>query len=144
MAPMTTLGIGGPARYFADSASVDHLVAGVKWARGRGLPLFVLGGGSNVVISDAGFAGLVLRLSIRGMEAAPRGDHIILKAGAGEEWDPLVGLAVENELGGVRMSVRHTGARRRNSYSKRRRVRPGDERDASSQSKPSTFARSTS
>ena len=100
LAPMTTLGIGGPARYFADSASVDHLVAGVKWASERGLPLFVLGGGSNVVISDAGFAGLVLRLSIRGVEAAPIGDHIILRAGAGEEWDPLVGLAVENEWAG--------------------------------------------
>lgn len=100
MAPMTTLGIGGPARFFADSATVDHLIAGVEWARERGLPLFVLGGGSNVIISDAGFAGLVLRLSIRGIEAASRGDHIILKAGAGEEWDPLVGLAVENGWAG--------------------------------------------
>ncbi len=100
MAPLTTLGIGGPARYFAESATVDHLVAGVKWARERGLPLFVLGGGSNVVISDAGFAGLVLRLSIRGIEAAERDGQIILKAGAGEEWDRLVGLAAENNWAG--------------------------------------------
>ena len=100
MAAMTTLGVGGPARYFAESTSVDHLVAGARWAAERGLPLFVLGGGSNVVISDAGFAGLVLRLSIRGVEAASDGGHIILKAGAGEEWDSLVSLAVENDWAG--------------------------------------------
>lgn len=100
LAPLTTLGIGGPARYFAESASVDQLTAGVQWARERGLPLFVLGGGSNVIISDAGFPGLVLRLSIRGIESAREGDQVILKAGAGEEWDPLVQLAVENDWAG--------------------------------------------
>ena len=101
LAPLTTLGIGGPARYFAESASADMLVAGVKWARGRGLPLFVMGGGSNVVVSDEGFPGLVLRVSIRGIETASQGDRVIIKTGAGEEWDTLVELAVANDWAGV-------------------------------------------
>ena len=100
LAPLTTLGIGGRARYFAESASADTLVAGVKWARERGLPLFVMGGGSNVVISDEGFPGLVLRVSIRGIETAGQGDQVILKAGAGEEWDALVEFAVTNNWAG--------------------------------------------
>src|SRR5690348_14501122 len=50
LAPMTTIGIGGPARYFADVSSTEALQAGVDWARGRNLPLLVLGGGSNLVV----------------------------------------------------------------------------------------------
>ena len=100
LAPLTTLGVGGAARYFAESASADTLVAGVKWAAARGLPLFVMGGGSNVVISDEGFPGLVLRVSIRGIEAAGQGDQVIVKAGAGEEWDSLVELSVANGWAG--------------------------------------------
>src|SRR5215210_7073097 len=70
LAPLTTLGIGGPARFFAECVSGETLIAGVKWARDEGLPLFVLGGGSNIVIGDSGFSGLVLRNSIRGIEIA--------------------------------------------------------------------------
>ena len=100
LAPLTTLGVGGRARYFAESASAPSLVAGVRWARERGLPLFVMGGGSNVVIGDEGFAGLVLRVSIRGIETIRQGDQVILKAGAGEEWDALAQLAVTNNWAG--------------------------------------------
>jgi hypothetical protein len=73
LAPLATLGIGGPARFFADCASVESLVAGVAWAREKALPVFILGGGSNIVVADAGFAGLVLRVAIRGIKAARSG-----------------------------------------------------------------------
>ena len=94
LGPMATIGIGGPARYFADVASTKDLKAGVAWAASRGLPLFVLGGGSNIVVADSGFPGLVLRVSIRGVETRVDGDGVIVCAGAGEEWDPLVARCV--------------------------------------------------
>ena len=97
---MTTLGIGGPARYFAECASGETLAAGVEWAQARALPLFVLGGGSNVVVADSGFSGLVLRNAIRGIEIALEGNRVILTAGAGEEWDPLVAYCAARNFAG--------------------------------------------
>lgn len=101
LAPFTTLGIGGPARYFSEVASASALAQGVAWARRRGLPLFVLGGGSNVVITDSGFPGLVLRMGIRGIDARDEGDRVLIEAGAGEEWDDLVSLSVARNLSGL-------------------------------------------
>jgi UDP-N-acetylmuramate dehydrogenase len=100
LAPMTTLGIGGPARYFAECASPAALAAGIEWARQRGLPIFVLGGGSNLVIADAGYAGLVLQVAIRGIETHRAGPHIALTAGAGEAWDALVAMCVARQWAG--------------------------------------------
>ena len=100
LAPMTTLGIGGPARYFAEATSSDALLAGVEWARSRGTALFVVGGGSNIVVADAGFPGLVLRMSIRGVETNFDGRDVVITAGAGEEWDPLVGHCVAQRWAG--------------------------------------------
>lgn len=101
LAPMTTLGIGGAARYFADVTTVDALSAGIEWARALKLPLFVLGGGSNIVVADSGFAGLVLRMSIRGIETRGLGDEVLITAGAGEEWDPLVARCVAGNWAGI-------------------------------------------
>jgi UDP-N-acetylmuramate dehydrogenase len=100
LAPMTTLGIGGPARYFADITDTEALLAGVDWAGARGVPMFVLGGGSNIVVADSGFPGLVLRVCIRGIETKLVGDHVELIAGAGEEWDSLVSRSVANNWSG--------------------------------------------
>src|ERR1035438_6513573 len=71
LAPFTTFGIGGPARWFVEAASEDEIVEAADWARERGLALFVLGGGSNLLVSDAGFDGLVLRVGLRGIAVAP-------------------------------------------------------------------------
>src|ERR1044072_8976376 len=101
LAPMTTLGIGGPARYFAECATGEPLVAGIGWARARRLPRFVLGGGSNVVVAGDGFSGLVLRVAIRGLETGFEGDRITLTAGAGEEWDRIVRMSAEYGWTGV-------------------------------------------
>src|SRR6266567_3408007 len=66
LAPLTTLGIGGPARWFVEAASEDEVAEAARWARERGVALFVLGGGSNLLVSDAGFAGLECLAGIPG------------------------------------------------------------------------------
>jgi UDP-N-acetylmuramate dehydrogenase len=69
LAPFTTLGIGGPARWFIEATREDEIAAAAVWARERGIPLFVVGGGSNLVVSDGGFNGLVLRVGLRGISS---------------------------------------------------------------------------
>jgi UDP-N-acetylmuramate dehydrogenase len=101
LAPYTTFQIGGPARWFAEAASEDDIAAGITFAGERGLPLFVLGGGSNLLVSDAGFAGLVLRIALRGMTATPENGRTIVSAAAGEDWDGLVAYAVGKACAGV-------------------------------------------
>ncbi len=100
LAPMTTLGVGGPARYFAEVATTDTLLAGVAWARARATPLFVLGGGSNIVVADRGFPGLVLRVSIGGVKTHFEGGDVVVSAGAGETWDALVAHCVAGDWSG--------------------------------------------
>ena len=100
LAPMTTLGVGGDARYFAEIRATEELTAGVEWANSRALPLFVLGGGSNIVVADAGFPGLVLRVCIAGVETQITGGDVELTVGAGEEWDALVAHCVSNDWAG--------------------------------------------
>ncbi len=100
LAQMTTLGIGGPARFFAEITSADALSEAVSWAAARGIALLVLGGGSNLVIADSGWPGLALRISIRGIESDTKADQVSLRVGAGEEWDPLVELAVDRGWAG--------------------------------------------
>ena len=75
LAPFTTFGIGGAARWFAEAASEKEVVEACSWARERGVALFVLGGGSNLLVSDAGFDGLVLRVGLRGIVVAPVKDQ---------------------------------------------------------------------
>jgi UDP-N-acetylmuramate dehydrogenase len=101
LAPMTTLGIGGAARFFADCATVDELAAGVAWARARSLPIFVLGGGSNIVVADEGFNGLVLRVAIRGITEEATDHRAIITVGAGEAWDEFVAYTVGGNLAGL-------------------------------------------
>jgi UDP-N-acetylmuramate dehydrogenase len=101
LAPMTTLGIGGPARYFADVTDAEDLAAGIRWARDREVPLFILGGGSNIVVGDSGFPGLVLRVSIRGIDIRIEGEAVTVTAGAGEEWDPLVAHCIQRNYAGI-------------------------------------------
>jgi UDP-N-acetylmuramate dehydrogenase len=99
LAPLTTFGVGGPARYFADACSVQDVREAVIYARRNELPLFVLGGGSNLVISDAGWRGLVLRIAISGIEAG--GGPGMFEVGAGEEWDQFVAYAVGQNCAGI-------------------------------------------
>ena len=101
LAPLTTFNIGGPARYFVDAVSEQDALDAVSVAATAQLPLFVLGGGSNLVVSDAGWPGLVLKISIPGVEFrdAPAGPIFVV--GAGENWDDFVAFAVSKNCAGV-------------------------------------------
>ena len=68
LAPLTTLGVGGPARWFVRATSVEEAAAAITWSGDKRVPLFVLGGGSNLVIADAGFDGLVLQVAFGGLD----------------------------------------------------------------------------
>ncbi len=100
LAPLTTIGIGGPARWFVEATSADEVEQALSWAAEERLSTFVLGGGSNLLVADDGFPGLVLRVALRGVEEEPDRDAVTLRAAAGEPWDPLVERAVAAGLGG--------------------------------------------
>ncbi|MEO8218195.1 MAG: UDP-N-acetylmuramate dehydrogenase [Acidobacteriota bacterium] len=100
LAPFTTIGIGGPARFFVRATDEDEVAGALRWARESATPLFILGGGSNLVISDAGFPGLVLRVEIRGISVGENGSDEVSVA-AGEEWDPFVAEMIRRHLAGV-------------------------------------------
>ncbi|WP_263359597.1 UDP-N-acetylmuramate dehydrogenase [Acidicapsa ligni] len=101
LAPFTTFGIGGPARWFVEAASEADVVDAVRWARDRAVPLFVLGGGSNLLISDAGFSGLVLRVVLKGIGTFPSDSGMLFRVAAGEDWDEFVSLAVMQNCAGI-------------------------------------------
>ena len=101
LAPLTTLQVGGSAARMAELSSEDDVREAVADADVRGEPLFVLGGGSNVVIGDGRFAGLVARMAIRGIDVRAEGDRVVVDAGAGEDWDELVARAVAEGWRGV-------------------------------------------
>ena len=101
LAPLTTFGIGGSARWFSSITRPEQLRAACVWAAERGLPVFVLGGGSNVRVSDAGFAGLVLRMALFGVEEEDRGGKRFFTVAAGEDWDALVTRTVEQDCAGM-------------------------------------------
>jgi UDP-N-acetylmuramate dehydrogenase len=97
LAPYTTFKIGGPARWFAEAETGDEILEAVEFARERDLPLFALGGGSNLLVSDVGFPGLVLRIAMKGIEQ--QGD--VFDVAAGEDWDGFVSHAVEHGYAGI-------------------------------------------
>ena len=71
LAPLTTFRLGGPARFFVEAQSVGDVQEAIAFAQSRDLPLFVLGGGSNLVVADRGWPGLVLKVAIPGIEQRP-------------------------------------------------------------------------
>ncbi len=103
LAPLTTLKVGGPARFFTEPKSAAEVAEAVNFARSHSLPLFVLGGGSNLLISDAGWPGLVLKLAVSGIEERKSSDSgkTRFEVGAGEEWDRFVARAVARNCAGV-------------------------------------------
>lgn len=101
LAPLTTLGVGGPARWFAEAASEAEIDEAAAWARERDVALFVLGGGSNLLVSDAGFDGLVLHVRGRGIEVEDTGSARLYRVAAGEDWDAFVSRAVAENCAGI-------------------------------------------
>ena len=101
LAPLTTIGIGGPARFFFRAANVDEIRAALDWAKERGVAVFLLGGGSNLLISDAGFDGLVVQLDLRGITVESEDEYAMVKVAAGEPWDAFVEFAVNRGWAGI-------------------------------------------
>lgn len=106
LAPFTTFGIGGPARWFVEAESEAEIMEATGWARERRMPIFVLGGGSNLLVADAGFAGLVLRIGLRGVASdepiiADKGARRLYQVAAGEDWDSFVQRTVEDNCAGI-------------------------------------------
>lgn len=103
LAPFTTIGVGGAAKWLVSVHTEEQVAAAAAFARDRELPLLVLGGGSNVLVSDAGFPGLVLHMAVRGISIRQerQNDTIYVTAGAGEDWDGLVQFTVERDLQGM-------------------------------------------
>jgi UDP-N-acetylmuramate dehydrogenase len=125
LAPLTTLGVGGPARFFAEVHGEGDLFEALAFAERQQLPIFVLGGGSNVLVADEGFPGLVVRVAIRGIGTGSVSDLSLLQTstdgsdrsltlpvphqppavsiatGAGEDWDEFVRQCVERNLAGI-------------------------------------------
>jgi UDP-N-acetylmuramate dehydrogenase len=104
LAPLTTFRIGGPARYFVDARTAGEVQEAVAYAQSHNLKLFVLGGGSNLLVSDSGWPGLVLKVAIPGIER--RSGHndegrALFDVGAGESWDRFVSHAVVEQCAGV-------------------------------------------
>jgi UDP-N-acetylmuramate dehydrogenase len=103
LAPLTTFKIGGPARYFVEATNSREVQEAVAFARTRQLPLFVLGGGSNLLVADAGWPGLVLKVAIAGIERNGYDENgkALFEVGAGESWDRFVSRAVMAQCAGV-------------------------------------------
>ncbi len=101
LAPLTTFQVGGPARWFVEAETEADVRAAVEHAGANSLPLFVLGGGSNLVVSDAGFPGLVLKIALRGIEEREEGGKQVFDAAAGEDWDAFVARAVSRDCAGI-------------------------------------------
>jgi UDP-N-acetylmuramate dehydrogenase len=105
LAPLTTLQVGGEARFFAEIRREDELLEAIRFAKSREVPLFVLGGGSNLVIADSGWPGLVLKIAMGGI-ANPKADEtsgnaVLFSVGAGVEWDDFVAQTVVQNCAGV-------------------------------------------
>ncbi|GGK50910.1 UDP-N-acetylmuramate dehydrogenase [Nocardia camponoti] len=96
LAELTTLRVGGPA-LVAECASTESLVATVTALDAAGVPVLLVAGGSNLLISDDGFAGVVVRIANAGVELLPDG----VRAEAGAVWDDVVAATVDAGLGGL-------------------------------------------
>ena len=97
----TTFKLGGTARYFFRVKTLDEVREAVDFARQNSLPFFVLGGGSNLLVSDKGFAGVVIKNEMFGLSFKEEGDDVFVTAGAGENWDNFVATVVNKGLYGL-------------------------------------------
>jgi UDP-N-acetylmuramate dehydrogenase len=103
LAPLTTFRLGGPALFFVEAKSVEEVQQAVAFARSKNLALFILGGGSNLLVADRGWPGLVLKVSITGIDrrACEIDGKALFDVGAGESWDRFVSQAVMAQCAGV-------------------------------------------
>ena len=107
LAPLTTLKVGGPARFFVETRTEEEVHEALGQASLRGLEGFILGGGSNLLVADSGFDGLVVQIALKGIAAQPsvatatNGEPTIITVQAGEDWDSFVEYCVDRDLAGI-------------------------------------------
>ena len=101
LGPRTTIGVGGTARYLVEARAESDVSEALEWAARRGAPVRVLGGGSNLVVADSGFDGLVIAIGLRGVACSTARGDAQLTAQAGEPWDNVVERAVSRGLSGL-------------------------------------------
>jgi UDP-N-acetylmuramate dehydrogenase len=101
LAPLTTLGVGGHAAHFVRVEHETELGDALSWGKQRALDVRVLGGGSNIVVADAGFPGLVIDMALRGVRIQNRGSDVEIRAAAGEPWDEFVAAMVARGYQGL-------------------------------------------
>jgi UDP-N-acetylmuramate dehydrogenase len=101
LASLTTFNVGGPARYYVSVRSEAAFLEALNFAKSRGIPIFILGGGSNILVSDTGFDGLVIRNRIKGVTSRTEGDTSWVHVGSGEDWQGFVDWCVSEKLQGV-------------------------------------------
>lgn len=106
LGPYTTFGIGGPADYFIRATTPETLVMATNSARELGLAFFVLGGGSNLLINDAGFRGLVVKSDLT--EIVQTGTQVTV--GSGVRFDDLVDWAADHSLAGLAFAAGIAGS----------------------------------
>lgn len=97
LAPLTTMKLGGDAKFFCEVKNVEELKEALAWAKENEHPVHILAGGSNTIFSDSGFLGLVIKMNLLGISF----DGGIATVAAGENWDNFVRQAVERGLQGV-------------------------------------------
>ncbi|MBX7043611.1 MAG: UDP-N-acetylmuramate dehydrogenase [Ignavibacteria bacterium] len=101
LSELTSIGLGGNAKYLYRVRNVDELIEAIKFARSEKMRFFILGGGSNIVFSDTGFDGLVIKNEVKGFECDESIDRADLRVSSGELWDEVVERAVGLSLGGI-------------------------------------------
>lgn len=101
LAPLTTLELGGRTGFFTDIADASDVAPALAWARQSDVPVFILGGGSNLVVADEGFPGLVLHMRTAGRRWREQSGEIRVDVEAGERWDDVVADAIHHDAGGI-------------------------------------------
>jgi len=101
LAPYTSLRIGGPAKYFFEAKDRNELIEAIKWSDSNKLPYFILGGGTNILVSDNGFPGLVVR--IKNQESRIKNNKIY--ANAGVSLGKLIAESIKAGLTGLEWAV---------------------------------------
>lgn len=102
LSELTTFHIGGPARHYIEITNLGELEKALDFAKASNVPVLILGGGSNSLISDKGFDGVVIKIGIKGMQVTEQDEKTaVVKVGAGEVWDDAVAFAVDQGFWGI-------------------------------------------
>lgn len=98
---LTTFKTGGEARYFCSVETEDELIEAIGFSKKNKIPFFILGGGSNILVSDKGFLGIVIKIEIKGIKYEENDSKVKAIVGAGENWDDFVADTVDKGYYGL-------------------------------------------